>query len=152
MMTIPSGVVLQSWRTRTQASLSFICAWEYAEHFLREVPRHWPSLALWCMVEEDSDAFGGILTIREGQRRDLVKPQGVGYDARGHAQRVGGEMKHWRRLVGAGDRSRSDRGGRTARSSMWMRRSTPMRAGSTSGPRRSAGSSAPDMAGRRWRA
>ena len=112
MMTLPSGVVLLSWRTRTQASLSFICAWVYAKQFLREVPRHWPGLALWCMVEEESDAFGGIVTIREGRRRDLVKSQGVGYDAREHAQRVGAEMKQWRQLVGAG-RSFSLSPGRT---------------------------------------
>jgi len=44
----------------------------YPKHFFREVPRHWPGLALWCMVEEESSAFGGIVTVREGRRRDLV--------------------------------------------------------------------------------
>jgi len=112
IMTMPSGVVLLSWRTRTQASLSFICAWVYPKHFFREVPRHWPGLALWCMVEEESSAFGGIVTVREGRRRDLVKSQGAGYDAREHAQRVGREMKQWRQLVGT-ERSFSLRPGRT---------------------------------------
>jgi hypothetical protein len=93
--THESGVVVSSFRTRTQALFSFITSWDYPAAFYERLPRHWPDLSFFCSVNEDMGSFGGVIAVVGGQVHNLVHDYDVDYDRRQHARDVRALLKRW---------------------------------------------------------
>ena len=98
-----SGIVLTHFRTRTQALFSMITGNGYTPEFYERLARHWPGLSFGCAVNEEMNAYGGILLVHGGKYVNLVKDYDEpGYSRRIHAREIRKALNEWGKFLTAG--------------------------------------------------
>jgi hypothetical protein len=100
--THESGVVLEHFRTYTQAMFSIMTSWDYPGEFYRRLPNHWPELAFRCTVTDEVEELGGLLTVMDGVVSDCVQTYTADYDRRAQRGEVSTLVTHWFERLTAG--------------------------------------------------
>jgi hypothetical protein len=102
--THDSGVILQHYRTRTQAMFEMITSWNYPAEFYARLGTHWPRLAFVCSVNGEMGDFGGVIVTVDGRTQNLVRNYEIGYNRRTHAREIGTLLRgRWMEIL-QGDR------------------------------------------------
>ena len=119
--THDSAVVLMHYRTKTQAFFGMITSRDYPAEFYARLATHWPALSFICSINEEMGAFGGIVTVMNGEVVNLVEDyDAADYSRRTQARGIRAALKRWDTLV-----LTPDRNWRMVADEPWERKSMP---------------------------